>query len=326
MKEEFIDCVTYCFDLQQVQVLPKVPIQEAFYAQQLSFYAFCVTDIPCKTPVFYTWVEHEAGRGVTEVSSALTDFLNKVGFDPDTKHLRLFSDGCGGQNKNSHMVHALILWLFNDAPKTIETITLTFPVRGHSYMPADRVFGQIELKLRSHAFIKTPEKYYEIYSQQGQVRKLGSEWVLYDVKQAVHSLKKIPGISEARRIIIVRKPQTKGEDKILIKTEVLYRNDDATKQFSNLLKPKKKLSSLRLPVLPIGHQIKIKKLDSLSKLLVSLSGKDWAADPELQWLEQILRDQFHKTSDRSEDNTNYCDECQNDEGCCCLEDDNLATI
>lgn len=143
MKEESDDPVSYCFDLQQVQVLPKAPIQEAFYAQQLSFYAFCITDIPCKTPVFYTWLEHEAGRGVTEVRSAVTDFLSKVGFDPDTKHLRLFSDGCGGQNKNSHLVHALILWLFNNAPKTLDTITLTFPVRGHSYMPADRVFGHV---------------------------------------------------------------------------------------------------------------------------------------------------------------------------------------
>lgn len=91
MKQDSADSFTYCSDLQQVQVLPKAPIQEAFYAQQLAFYVFCVTDIPCGTPVFYI-------RGVTEVSSALIDFLSKVGFDRDTKHLRLFSDGCGGQN------------------------------------------------------------------------------------------------------------------------------------------------------------------------------------------------------------------------------------
>lgn len=182
MKEDCADSVTYCFDLQQVQVLPKAPIQEAFYAQQLSFYAFCVTDIAMKSPVFYTWLEHEAGRGVVEISSALTDFLKKTDFDTDTKHLRLFSDGCGGQNKNSHMVHALILWLFNDAPKTIETVTMVFPVRGHSFMPADRIFGQIELQLRSHPYMKSPDKYYEIYSKKGDVRKLGSDWKPYDIK------------------------------------------------------------------------------------------------------------------------------------------------
>ncbi|CAG9827127.1 unnamed protein product [Diabrotica balteata] len=119
MKEESADSVTYCFDLQQVQNLPKAPITEALYSQQLAFYAFCVIDILTKTPVFYTWLEHEALRGMVEISFALTDFLKKTDFDPDIKHLRLFSDGCGGQNKNSHMVHALTLWLLNNAPKTI---------------------------------------------------------------------------------------------------------------------------------------------------------------------------------------------------------------
>lgn len=71
-----------------------------------------------KNPVFYTWLEHEASREVIEISSALTDFLSKVGFDPEIKELRLFCDGCGQQNKNSHLIHALMLWFLNDAPKS----------------------------------------------------------------------------------------------------------------------------------------------------------------------------------------------------------------
>lgn len=324
MKEDSADSVAYCFDLQQVQVLPKAPITEAFYAQQLAFYAFCVTDILTKTPVFYTWLEHEAGRGVVEITSALSDFLKKTNFDPDVKHLRLFSDGCGGQNKNSHMIHALMLWLLNNAPKTIEKITMTFPVRGHSFMPADRVFGQVELHLRSHAFIKSPEKYYEIYSKKGQVRKLGSDWILYDIKNAALSLKKITGISEAKRIIITRSRQTAGEDKILYKTEVLYRNDDLTKKFSSLLKPKKKLRNIVLPELPMKHAVKKKKLDSLSQFLVSLSGKEWASDPELTWLDPILRDQYRENVAEEEDQT--CDQCEDGEECCCLLEDDIHVI
>lgn len=326
MKEESADTVAYCFDLQQVQVLPKAPITEAFYAQQLAFYAFCVTDILTKTPVFYTWLEHEAGRGVVEISSALTNFLKETDFDPDVKHLRLFSDGCGGQNKNSHMVHALMLWLFNNAPKSIETITMTFPVRGHSFMPADRVFGQVELALRSHAFIKSPDKYYEIYSKKGQVRKLGSDWILYDIKNAALSLKKIIGISEAKRIIITRGKPTSGEDKILYKTEALYRNDDASKKFSSLLKPKKKLSSIVLPELPMKHAVKKKKLDSLSQFLVSLSGKEWASDPELTWLEPILNDQIRENGNITEKEDETCNQCEDGEECCCLLEDDIHVI
>lgn len=328
MNEEFADTVSYCFDLQQVQVLPKAPITEAFYAQQLAFYVFCVTDFSTKNPVFYTWLEHEAGRGVVETSSAVTDFLRKTDFDPDVKHIRLFSDGCGGQNKNSHMVHALMLWLFNDAPKTIETITMTFPVRGHSFMPADRVFGQVELVLRSHAFIKSPEKYYEIYSTKGEVRKLGSDWILYNIKDAVLSLKKIPGISTAKRIIITRGRQTTttGEDKILVKTEILYRNDDECKKFSSLLKPKKKLSNIVLPELPIRNAIKKKKLDSLSKFLVSLSGKEWATDPELTWLDPILKDQNRENDNNEKEDQSCDDQCKDLEECCCLVEDDIHVI
>lgn len=107
--------------------------------------------------MLYTWFGHEAGRGVTEVSPALTNFLNKVRFTPDIKHLRLFSDGCGGQNKNSHLVHALILWQHRNAPKNIESIARTFPVCDQSAMPPDRVFGQVGLELVSHAYLNEPK-------------------------------------------------------------------------------------------------------------------------------------------------------------------------
>lgn len=116
MKEKPEQSVSYCFDLQQVQVLPKVPIQDAFYAQQLSFYCFCVTNVDIKNPVFYTWMEHQAKRGSAETSSALRDFLNKAEFGPDIRQLRLFVDGCAGQNKNSHVMHMLMLWMQRDAP------------------------------------------------------------------------------------------------------------------------------------------------------------------------------------------------------------------
>lgn len=152
MNENPVQSVSYCFDLQQVQVLPKVPIQDAFYAQQLSFYCFCVTDVNIKKTVFYTWMEHQAKRGSAETSSALRDF--KPEFDPDVKQIRLFADGCSGQNKNAHVMHMLMLWLYREAPQNIKSVVLAFPVRGHSYLPADRVFGQIEKVTRSYSTMK----------------------------------------------------------------------------------------------------------------------------------------------------------------------------
>ncbi|KAK4872009.1 hypothetical protein RN001_016133 [Aquatica leii] len=110
--------------------------------------------------------------------------------------------GCAGQNKNSHVIHMVMLWLYRDAPQNIKSVVITFPVRGHSYLPADRVFGLIEKVTRSYSTIKTPTQYYEIYSKKEGVKQLGRDWVVYDIKTALTSLKKIEGISATKRIII----------------------------------------------------------------------------------------------------------------------------
>ncbi|VEN57645.1 unnamed protein product [Callosobruchus maculatus] len=313
MKEEQPNTVSFCFDLQQVQVLPKVPIQDAFYAQQLSFYFFCVTATNCKNPVFYSWMESQAGRGATEISSALLDFLQKTNFAPDIHTLRLFSDGCGGQNKNSFVIHMLMLWLYHFAPGTIKKIELIFPVRGHSYLPADRIFGRVEKILRRHAVIKTPEKYWELYHQVGEIRKLGSDWSLVNIKGASLSLKKLQGISSSKRIIIKR-GKTSG---VAVKSEVLYRTDDPTKKYQTLLKPKKRLDRIELCEVPLGREIKQKKVVSLKKLLVALSGAQWySTDPELKWLAEILERtgiNYNDGDDQYENGEEACECVENDE-------------
>lgn len=287
MKEQPADTTSYCFDLQQVQPLPKVPIQDAFYSQQVSFYCLCITEnTDIKNPVFYTWLETEAKRGAAEVCSALRHFLETANFTATTKKLRLFADGCSGQNKNCHVMHMLMLWLNKDAPKMIQSIEVIFPVRGHSYLPADRVFGRAEKLIRAHSTIKTREKYHEIvYSKIGRVRTLGTDWCLYDIKSALTSLKKPTGLQSAKRVIIKRSIKT---DCILIKLEMLYRNDDPTKKLETLLKPGKRINQIELPKLTIGKKIKQKKLKSLEKLLISLSGENWPEDPELTWLQPIF--------------------------------------
>lgn len=319
MQEQLPNSVSYCFDLQQVQILPKVPIQDAFYAQQLSFYCFCVTTIDIKKPIFYTWLENQAKRGSAETSSALHDFLNKQEFAPHITKVRLFADGCGGQNKNAHLMHMLMLWLYNDSPKTIESVEVIFPVRGHSYLPADRVFGQIEKVTRSYSTIKTPTQYYKIYAKTGEVRKLGTDWSIYDIKTALDSLKKIEGISAAKRIIIKR--STKKTD-ILLKTEMWYRNDDPTKKFGTLLKRGKSLRNIRLPTVALLNEIKPKKLHSLSKLLVELSGPNWANDPELTWLQPIVSDQ------QDQNNAQNDQDSDTDEGelCDCNDEDDVPDL
>lgn len=313
MKENPENTVSFCFDLQQVQVLPKVPIQDAFYSQQLAFYNFCITKTNCQDPVFYTWLEFQAGRGATETSSALLHFLKSEVLPADVNTIRLFSDGCGGQNKNSHVIHMLMLWLSKFAPESITSVELIFPIRGHSYLPADRIFGRLEKITRRYSTIKNPEKYYEIYAKVGEVRKLGQEWSLIDIKKATGCLKKVKGISSCKRIFLKKK-----RDNVLIKTENLYRFNDPSKKFESLLKPRKRLQSVNTPPVPLTHKIKKKKLDSIKKLLVSLSGEEWPDDPELRWMVPIFSESYE-----AKDEENIVNESEEECECNDAEEINL---
>ncbi|CAH1116482.1 unnamed protein product [Phaedon cochleariae] len=215
------DTLTFCFDLQQVQPLPKTAIQEAFYSRQISFYAFCVVDQQSKRPVFYTWTEDQAGRGSVEFSSALIDFFKTYIIPQNKKNIRLFCDGCGGQNKNNIVVHSLIDLLYKHLRSSIENITLFFPVRGQSFLPADRVFGRTERKLRKKVSINTVEEYRAVYATVGTVKHSGPDWMIKDVKSLSQNFKNNVGIKDLKKIII-----TKINNHVKVTGQMYYRFEE----------------------------------------------------------------------------------------------------
>lgn len=197
LKQSPENSITFCFDMQQVQPLPKTPINDAFYAQQVSMYVFCCVDSQSKHPTFFTWTEDQAGRGSSEIGSALLNYLDSLECENITT-LRLFCDGCSGQNKNSHIIHSLYFWLRFKAPIHVTELLLVFPVRGHSFLPADRVFGRVEKLLRKEATISSREEYEKIYQNVGVVKRIGVDWRLFDLKQLQEGLKKVKGLSEKK--------------------------------------------------------------------------------------------------------------------------------
>jgi len=99
--------------MQQNQPLPKLSVGGVFYARQVWLYNLTIVrqaddNTQSKGDVaIYTWLETEAGRGSNEVGSAVLDFLNKLESSLKGKGglaLRLFSDACSSQNKNSVMM------------------------------------------------------------------------------------------------------------------------------------------------------------------------------------------------------------------------------
>lgn len=227
------DTLVLSYDCQKNQVLPKVSDQKAYYSRQLYMYNFTVVegsskDKLVKENVFsYTWCENEHPKGSNEIASAVFHALNTRTVSPSIKIVRLFADGCGGQNKNSIIIGMVSKWLLDHAPVNVYKVELIFPVTGHSFMPADRVFALFEKEIRKKDTIVAPQEYKEIYSKHSAVFKLGDDCPNLNWKQAVSEVLKPPGrwhfqFNASKRFIISRNKQRTNA---LVRGEVFYRSD-----------------------------------------------------------------------------------------------------
>lgn len=201
------DVLTVAFDLQKNLPLPKTNVGEEYYCRQLWMYNLAFV-IHCpkssrKNVFMYNWMEHQSGKGSNEICSALADFLRRIrkrvqrrGY----KHLALFSDGCAGQNKNTTMLGFLLTYV-NSKLNVFKDVTYTFPTRGHSYLPPDRVFANIERRLRRLQLVAEPKQYYAVIKQFGRLKVLGRDWHVHDYKACSESiLKRNPFASRRSRI------------------------------------------------------------------------------------------------------------------------------
>lgn len=138
-----------------------------------------------KCPKFYQWTETQGGRGSTKIGSALLHYLDSL--DLERKNvLRLVCDGCGGQNKNSHIIHALMFWLVSKSLEHIEEINLTF--------------GRVEKQIKTMPVITKKEEYVDIYKNHGTILKLGKHWERLNIKSLEKYYKKLEGIGGFKRI------------------------------------------------------------------------------------------------------------------------------
>ena len=75
------------------------------------------------------------------------------------KKLRIFVDNCAGQNKNIYMILNCLRLIHS---RELHEITIEFMVSGHSFLPCDRAFGNIENKIKREPSINCPSEYQEI--------------------------------------------------------------------------------------------------------------------------------------------------------------------
>ena len=111
----------------------------------------------------FCWPETLAKCGSDEVVSCLHATFAQL--PPEVTALRLYSDGCGGQNKNNNVMRYLFSLVYIGRFRYIRH---TFPVHGHSFLPNDWDFGRTEVKKQQNERIYTPSQWAEVIKQARQ--------------------------------------------------------------------------------------------------------------------------------------------------------------
>lgn len=139
------DILAVAFDYMQNIPLPIIPVQETFYLRQLTVNVFCIHNIIENKAQLYIYHEGTARKSPDEVCSFVYEYLTSV--PNHIKEVHVFSDNCGGQNKN-HTLNRVFLALTDSG--RFRKIEQYYPIRGHSYLPCDRNFALITRKLRKN--------------------------------------------------------------------------------------------------------------------------------------------------------------------------------
>ncbi|CAG9773256.1 unnamed protein product [Ceutorhynchus assimilis] len=166
---------TICFDYQQNLPLPVLTTGDIFYARQIWVYNQMFHSCSNNQSVSYMFDEMTAKKGCIESISFLMHFIEKY-VSKTVTTLYIFTDNCAGQNKNAVMVHFLLALVSNGR---FRKIVHHLPEPGHSFLPCDRNFGQIEKKKRKKELLYLPDEWYDL------VQSCGKKFVVERVEQDI---------------------------------------------------------------------------------------------------------------------------------------------
>lgn len=151
---------TLTYDMQKTLPLPRLSTNILFYKRQLWLYNCGIYAGKEKKSTFNIWIEGDAGRGAQEVGSCLRKYILGDNISDKVEELILWSDSCGGQNRNIKMV--LLLKSVLEDSQTLKSIRLRFLVSGHSFLPNDSDFGDVECAIKVQNKLFSPADYFNV--------------------------------------------------------------------------------------------------------------------------------------------------------------------
>lgn len=293
LKEEKPELVTISFDCQKNQVLPKIPDQSVYYSRQLYIYNFTIvtgsshSSLTQNNVSIYAWTEEEYHKGSNEIASAVFHKLCQLDLT-NKSQVRLVADGCAGQNKNSTLIAMCTMWLSQKAPESVSKLEIIFPIVGHSFLPADRVFARIEKVVKKEEVIVAVEEYLKIFDNHGEVFRLGSDVKVCNWKDACKETLQRTGqwhfpFNLCKRYILNRSKS----GQITVRGEQSYRSDFGT--FKSVLKRSKRPRDIRPLIVQKGVPPNPKKLKDVRTLLIKHYGDEWEELDILAYYKSVLQ-------------------------------------
>lgn len=137
--------LTANFDLQAVLYCPLEFGKPSFYKRKFAVFNFTLYEVAKKKGHCFMWNESQGNRGSNEIATCLRKFILSI--PPEVKTLNLFSDCCGGQNRNS-ILPLMFMYVLNEHP-TLEDIFMKFLVPNHTHMECDSMHSTIETAAQS---------------------------------------------------------------------------------------------------------------------------------------------------------------------------------
>lgn len=146
------------FDLMKTLPTPVISTGICYYKRQLWTYCLGIHNLGTNEVFMYTWDESIASRGPQEVGSCVLHYIKNF---VKTEKLIMYSDQCGGQNRNIKMA-ALCNYIVSSNLSVVKEIHHTFLVSGHSYLPCDQDFGLVEKQKKFFRDIFVPDDWNKV--------------------------------------------------------------------------------------------------------------------------------------------------------------------
>lgn len=152
------DVTVIAFDLMSTLPTPHLSTGVCYYKRQLWTYCLGIHNLSNNQAHMYIWHEAIASRGPQEIGSCLYQYIKNY---VKTSKLVMYSDQCGGQNRNVKLA-LMCNYILQNKICRLQQIDHKFLVSGHSYLACDRDFGVIEKNKKCFNDIYVPDDWTKV--------------------------------------------------------------------------------------------------------------------------------------------------------------------